>query len=133
DRVFAVLDRMPSIRDANDAVALTPASGHIELRDVSFSYDSDQPTLSEINLDIPSGATVAIVGPSGAGKSTIASLVMRLYDTGTGSVTIDGVDVRNMTSRSLRDNLAVVTQETFLLHALGPVILCRANPVASFA
>ena len=133
DRVFAVLDQMPSIRDADDAVALTPASGHIELRDVSFSYDSDQPTLSEINLDIPSGATVAIVGPSGAGKSTIASLVMRLYDTGTGSVTIDGVDVRNMTSRSLRENLAVVTQETFLFHTSVLENLRYAKPSATIA
>jgi ATP-binding cassette subfamily B protein len=133
ERVFGVLDRMPSIRDAEDAVALTPGGGHIELRDVSFSYDADHPTLSAINLDIPAGATVAIVGPSGAGKSTIASLVMRLYDADAGAVTIDGVDVRAMTSRSLRDNLAVVTQETFLFHTTVLENLRYAKPSASIA
>ena len=133
DRVFAVLDRMPSIRDASDAVAVTAMQGHIELRDVSFGYEGDHQALSQINLDIPSGATVAIVGPSGAGKSTIASLVMRLYDTDAGAVTIDGVDVRAMTWRSLRDNLAVVTQETFLFHTSVLENLRYAKPSASLA
>lgn len=116
ERVFGVLDRLPSIRDANSAIALTAPRGHIELRDVAFSYDGTEDTLTGINLEIPTGATVAIVGPSGAGKSTIAALVMRLYDASEGSISIDGLDVRDVTCRSLHDSIAVVTQETFLFH-----------------
>ena len=116
ERVFTVLDRMPSIRDGRNARVLTAARGRIELRGVSFSYEGTGETLSNINLEIPAGAKVAIVGPSGGGKSTIAALVMRLYDASAGSVTIDGLDVREVTGRSLHDNLAVVTEETFLFH-----------------
>jgi ATP-binding cassette, subfamily B, bacterial len=116
ERVFGIFDRLPSIRDARTAVTLPHPRGHIELRGVSFSYDGGDGTLADISLEIPAGATVAIVGPSGAGKSTIAALVMRLYDVSSGSVTIDGLDVRDVTCRSLHDSLAVVTQETFLFH-----------------
>ena len=133
ERIFGVLDRMPSIRDASGAIALPATRGHIALRGVSFSYDGTEDTLSQINLEIPAGATVAIVGPSGAGKSTIGSLVMRLYDVSEGSVAIDGVDVRDVTSRSLHDNLAVVTQETFLFHTTVLDNLRYAKPSASLA
>ena len=133
ERIFGVLDRMPSIRDASSAIALPATRGHIALRGVSFSYDGTEDTLSQINLEIPAGATVAIVGPSGAGKSTIGSLVMRLYDVSEGSVAIDGVDVRDVTSRSLHDNLAVVTQETFLFHTTVLDNLRYAKPSASLA
>jgi len=133
ERVFNVLDRIPTIRDADHAVAVAPARGHIELRHVSFSYDGDGRTLSDINLNIPSGATVAIVGPSGAGKSTIAALVLRLYDVGGGCITVDGVDVRGITSRALHESLAVVTQETFLFHASVLENLRYGNPSASRA
>jgi ATP-binding cassette subfamily B protein len=133
DRVFAVLDRLPSIRDARNAVALSNVRGDITLRDVSFAYEDGEETLSNINLDIPTGSTVAIVGPSGAGKSTIASLVMRLYDPTEGSVTIDGLDVRQVTSRSLHEQIAVVTQETFLFHASVLDNLRYAKPAATIA
>jgi len=133
ERVFGVLDRMPSIRDASNAIALPPTRGQIALRGVSFSYDGADDTLSQINLEIPAGSTVAIVGPSGAGKSTIASLVMRLYDACEGSVAIDGVDVRDVTLRSLHENLAVVTQETFLFHTSVLENLRYAKPSASRA
>jgi ATP-binding cassette subfamily B protein len=133
ERVFGVLDRMPSIRDARNAVALRSVRGRIEIRDVSFTYDDSDGTLSNINLEIPAGATVGIVGPSGAGKSTIASLVMRLYDPTRGSITIDGVDLRDVTSSSLRESIAVVTQETFLFHATVLENLRYAKPSASAA
>ena len=133
DRVFRVLDRMPSIRDANNAVALSSPRGDVELRGVRFSYDGTDETLSDINLRIPSGTTVAIVGPSGAGKSTIASLVMRLYDVCGGSVTIDSVDVRDIASGSLHEMLAVVTQETFLFHTSVLENLRYARPSATRA
>ena len=116
ERVFGVLDRLPSIRDARSAVTLPHPRGHIELRGVSFSYNGGDDTIADVSLEIPAGATVAIVGPSGAGKSTIAALLMRLYDVSSGSVAIDGLDIRDVTCRSLHDSLAVVTQETFLFH-----------------
>jgi ATP-binding cassette subfamily B protein len=97
-------------------VPLSAPRGEIELRDISFAYDGTDETLSGINLQVPAGATVAIVGPSGAGKSTVAALVMRLYDASHGAILIDGLDVREVTCRTLHDNLAVVTQETFLFH-----------------
>ena len=133
ERVFGVLDEMPSIHDARSAVALPTVCGRIDFRNVSFSYDGSDATLSAINLEVPAGATVALVGPSGAGKSTIASLVMRLYDASEGSVAVDGIDVRDVTSRSLHDNLAVVTQETFLFHTTVLDNLRYAKPSASLA
>jgi len=133
DRVFAVLDRLQSIRDARNATELSNVRGDIALRGVSFAYEDGEETLSNISLDIPAGSTVAIVGPSGAGKSTIASLVMRLYDTTEGSVTIDGLDVRQVTSRSLHQQTAVVTQETFLFHASVLDNLRYARPAATIA
>jgi ATP-binding cassette subfamily B protein len=131
ERVFAVLDRIPAIRDMPDAVPLRAVRGDIELRNVSFAYDGAEETLADINLRIPAGATVAIVGPSGAGKSTIAALVMRLYDACGGSISIDGIDVRHVTGRSLRDSLAVVTQETFLFHTTVLENLRYGKPAAT--
>jgi ATP-binding cassette subfamily B protein len=131
ERVFGVLDRIPAIADAKDAVPLPATGGDIELRGVSFSYDGKDQTLSDIDLHIPTGATVAIVGPSGAGKSTIAALVMRLYDASNGSISIDGVDVRHVTCRSLHDSLAVVTQETFLFHTTVLENLRYGKPAAT--
>jgi len=133
DRVFEVMDRVPSIRDASNAVALAPVKGRIELRNVSLAYDDSGKALSGIDLTIPAGKTIAIVGPSGAGKSTIASLVMRLYDSTEGTVTIDGVDVRAVSSASLRSSIAVVTQETFLFHTTVLENLRYGNPSASRA
>jgi ATP-binding cassette subfamily B protein len=131
ERVFAVLDRIPSIRDADGAVPLAAPRGEIELRDICFAYDGTDETLSGINLHVPAGATVAIVGPSGAGKSTIAALVMRLYDASHGSISIDGLDVREVTCRSLHDSLAVVTQETFLFHTTVLENLRYGKPAAT--
>ena len=131
ERVFAVLDRLPSIRESPDAVALSPVRGRIDLRGVSFSYDDRDATLAGIDLEIPVGTTVGVVGPSGAGKSTIAALVMRLYDPTEGSVSIDGIDVRHLTARSLRDSIAVVTQETFLFHTSVLDNLRYAKPTAT--
>jgi ATP-binding cassette, subfamily B, bacterial len=133
ERVFGVLDRMPAIRDASGAVTLKDPRGQIELRDVAFSYHGGDETIADINLDIPPGATVAIVGPSGAGKSTIAALVMRLYDASKGSISIDGFDVRDVTCRSLHDSLAVVTQETFLFHTTVLENLRYGRPSATVA
>jgi ATP-binding cassette, subfamily B, bacterial len=117
DRIFEVLDLVPSIVDAPGARALGRVSGEVVFEHVGFAYADRGETLFDIDLVIPEGKTVAVVGPSGAGKSTIASLVPRLYDPTSGVVRVDGVDVREVTLESLRANIAVVTQETFLFHA----------------
>ena len=133
DRVFDVLDRTPSIRDDRSATALPPAAGRIEFRNVSFAYDDSEPALTRIDLSIRPGMKVGIVGPSGAGKTTLVSLVTRLYDPTAGAVTVDGCDIRRVTQASLRANVAVVSQDTFLFHTTVLDNLRYGRPRASRA
>jgi ABC-type multidrug transport system fused ATPase/permease subunit len=114
ERIFNILDVPIDIEDAPDAATLPPVRGEIEFRDVVFGYYPERPVLHGLNLRIDAGQTVAIVGPTGAGKSTIASLLSRFYDVQGGAVLVDGHDVRHVTQRSLRNQVAVVLQEPFL-------------------
>jgi ATP-binding cassette subfamily B protein len=116
DRIFSVLDLEPAVGDAPDAKTLGRARGEVEFRKVSFSYGTDDTTLTNVDLDIKPGTFVAIVGPSGAGKSTLVGLLPRLYDPTSGAILVDGVDVRTVTLASLRAQIGVVTQETYLFH-----------------
>ncbi len=113
-RVFEIMDTEPGVQDAPDAVALPEADGRISFENVSFSYDGETPVLQNINLDIQEGEILALVGPSGAGKSTMFNLIPRFYDPKAGSVQIDGHDLRSITQQSLRDQMAIVPQETIL-------------------
>ncbi len=113
-RVFEILDTPPEILDAPGAQAFTRVEGRIQFDHVSFSYEERQQVLHDINLDIAPGEIVALVGPSGAGKSTIFNLIPRFYDPSAGSVRIDGIDLRGVTQKSLREQIAVVPQETLL-------------------
>jgi ABC-type multidrug transport system fused ATPase/permease subunit len=113
-KIYTVLDTDPDMLDAPDAVDLPEARGGVELRDVTFGYDPDKPVLHHIDLAIPAGRTIALVGATGAGKSTVIKLLARFYDPQTGQVLIDGHDLRRVTQRSLREQLAVVPQEAFL-------------------
>lgn len=113
-RVFQILDTKPQIEDAPHAQVLGRARGSIRFHDVHFAYDDRQPVLQGIDLRIAAGEIVALVGPSGAGKSTIFNLIPRFYDTKSGTVEIDDVDVRNITQASLRQQIAIVPQETML-------------------
>jgi ATP-binding cassette subfamily B protein len=106
----------PTVAESPDAVVLEPVDGRIELRGVTFGYDSKQPVLHEFDLVIEPGETLAVVGPTGAGKSTVAKLVTRFYDPDAGSVAIDGHDLRGVTLESLRRQLGVVPQEAFLFN-----------------
>lgn len=131
DRIFAVMDRTPEIRNAEDAVIPSRIVGDVEFRGVSLAYDDAGDVLSRINLNVPAGATIGLVGPSGAGKTSLVSLVMRLYDPTSGAVLVDGIDVRDLQIEALRERIAVVTQDTFLLNATVLDNLRYAKPAAS--
>lgn len=113
-RVFELLDAKPSIQDAPDAIQLTKSEGRVSFQNVSFSYNSDTEVLKKVSLEIKAGEILALVGPSGAGKSTIFNLIPRFYDPTSGSIQIDGTDLHEITQESLRDQLAIVPQETIL-------------------
>lgn len=114
DRVFEILDAEPVIKDRKDAVPLAKVRGGVEFRDVHFVYPDGSPALKGLSFSANPGETVALVGPSGAGKSTIFNLLLRLYDPLSGSVAVDGNDVRAFTGDSLRQATALVAQEALL-------------------
>jgi subfamily B ATP-binding cassette protein MsbA len=116
DRIFEILDRRPSIGNAPGAVKLEEFRDGIEFRDVSFAYNGEEPVLAGIDLAIRKGEVVAIVGPSGAGKTTLVDLLPRFYDPTRGGVVIDGIDLRKIDLRSLREKIGIVTQETILFN-----------------
>lgn len=115
-RVFAILDIKPAISDAPGAEVLPPFKDSIEFSQVRLRYDDGTEALTNINLHVPSGQTLAIVGPSGGGKTTLTNLVPRFLEVSGGAITIDGYDIRKVTMRSLRDNIAMVTQQTILFN-----------------
>ncbi len=114
ERLFEVLDTEPGIGDEADARDAQDVRGSVRFEDVHFAYKEDEPVLRGVDFDIPAGTTLAIVGPTGAGKSSILNLVSRFYDVDSGSVRLDGVDVRRYAQRSLRSRIAVVLQDVFL-------------------
>ncbi|MDQ2952510.1 MAG: ABC transporter ATP-binding protein/permease, partial [Chloroflexota bacterium] len=114
DRIFALLDTAPEVNDAPDAIALPPVDGHIQLDGVEFRYGEGPPVLEGVTTTFPRGQTTALVGPSGAGKTTLVNLVGRFYDPVAGSISVDGHDLRSVTMRSLRSQIAVVPQEPIL-------------------
>ena len=114
DRVFEVMDLDEKITDVPGAKPLPPIKGEVEFKDITFSYKEGQPALQHISLKAEPGQMIALVGPSGSGKSTIANLIPRFYDVDSGTITIDGHDIRQVTADSLRDQIGLVPQETML-------------------
>jgi ATP-binding cassette, subfamily B, bacterial MsbA len=115
DRILQVIDSEPQVKDKPNAKVLPEFRHEIEFREVSFGY-GDQQVLQDINLTIQKGKTIALVGPSGGGKSTLADLIPRFYDPTSGSILIDGHDIRDYTMESVRDKIGVVTQESILFN-----------------
>jgi ABC-type multidrug transport system fused ATPase/permease subunit len=130
-RVFELLDREPRLVSAPDAPALPPGAGRVEMRDVAFGYEDGGLVLSDIDLTVEAGRTVALVGPTGSGKTTLVMLITRLYDVTHGAVLVDGVDVRSVDAASLRREVAVVSDDAFLFSASLRDNIAYARPEAS--
>jgi ABC-type multidrug transport system fused ATPase/permease subunit len=131
NRLFQVLDREPRIESPPGAPPLPAGGGRVELRGVTLRYDGSAPALTEIDLDVEAGRTVALVGPSGSGKTSLVALISRLYDPSEGSVLLDGADVRSVDVASLRSQVAFVADDSFLFGASVADNIAYAQPEAS--
>lgn len=114
ERVFEIIDQEPEPKDTNDAYILNNVKGEVIFENVNFSYEENNPILKNISLAAKPGQTIALVGPTGAGKTTIINLLTRFYDIQSGTITIDGHNIRNITRNSLRSSLGIVLQDTYL-------------------
>ena len=116
-RFKEVVDIVPDIQDAEDAVAIDSTDGEIVFDNVSFNYDDDnEKVLKNVSFSIESGKTIALVGPSGGGKTTICSLIPRFYDVTEGSITLDGRNIKDITQKSLRQNIGIVQQDVYMFY-----------------
>ena len=113
-RFADIMRTAPTIQDAPEAVTMPKAKGDVRVEHVSFSYDGELPVLRDVSLDVKAGETVAVVGPSGGGKTTLCQLLPRFYEVSEGRITVDGMDVRDVTQASLRENIGIVQQDVFL-------------------
>lgn len=113
-RIFELIEEEPQVPDSPNAVVLGEAEGNVSLENVAFSYVPDKKLIENLNLSVKSGQRIAIVGPTGCGKTTLINLLMRFYDVDSGSISVDGNDIRNITRKSLRSNYGMVLQDTWL-------------------
>jgi ATP-binding cassette, subfamily B, bacterial MsbA len=132
ERVFDVLDVESEVVEKKDAVELPPVRDKIEFRNVSFRYDSQTVVLKNINLQVKTGEVLALVGSSGGGKSTLVNLLPRFYDVSNGAVTIDNTDIRDVTLKSLRSQIGMVTQQTILFNDTIRNNIAYGCPTATF-
>jgi subfamily B ATP-binding cassette protein MsbA len=132
ERIKEVIEVDDEMRDAPDARNAPKLRGDIDFEDVSFCYNSEQPILSDINLHVKAGTTVAIVGPTGSGKTTLINLVPRFYDVSKGAVKVDGVDVRKYKQRSLREQISLVLQDTVLFSGTIWENIAYGRPEANY-
>ncbi len=114
ERIFETIDEPVDVHDAEDAAELPPITGRVEFRDVCFSYDSKEEVLHHVSFTVEPGESIALVGPTGAGKSTIVSLISRFYDVDSGQILIDGEDISKVTLRSLRSQMGIMLQDSFI-------------------
>jgi ATP-binding cassette subfamily B protein len=114
ERIYEILDAESAVKEKPDAIELKEVKGHVRFEDVSFGYDSISPVLKHIDIDARPGEMVALLGPTGSGKSTVVNLMPRFYDVTGGRITIDGIDIRDVTLASLRRSIGIVQQDVFL-------------------
>ncbi len=130
-RIFALIDEEPQVPDSEEALVLTDAKGNVSLQDVSFSYVPEKKLIENFNLEVKPGQRVAIVGPTGCGKTTLINLLMRFYDVNSGSIKVDGTDIRDITRGSLRTSYGMVLQDTWLKAGTIRDNICTGKPDAT--
>ena len=130
-RIFALIEEEPQIPDAENAADLTDISGEVEIKDVSFSYLPEQKLIENFNLHVQPGQRIAIVGPTGCGKTTLINLLMRFYEVKSGQISVDKVDIKEMTRKSLRTGYGMVLQETWLKSGTIRDNICMGRPDAT--
>ena len=130
-RIFDLIDEEPQVPDAADARVLEEAQGNVDLKDVYFQYVPEKKLIQNFNLQVKPGQRVAIVGPTGCGKTTVINLLMRFYDVNSGSIQVDGTDIRDITRGSLRTNYGMVLQETWLRSGTIRDNICMGKPDAT--
>jgi ATP-binding cassette subfamily B protein len=131
ERFVEVLETKPEIVDKPDALEMEDLKGEIVLENVSFSYNNKQKVLNNINLRIPQGKTVAIVGPSGGGKTTLCNLIPRFYEIDSGKITIDGIDIKDLKMKSLRNSIGIVQQDVYMFSGTIKDNIAYGKPEAS--
>ena len=130
-RIFELIEKEPQLPDAESAKDLTKPEGKVSLREVDFRYVPDKPLIKNFNLDVKPGQRIAIVGPTGCGKTTVINLLMRFYDVDEGNISVDGTDIRDLTRKSLRSNIGMVLQETWLKAGTIKENICMGKPDAT--
>jgi len=131
ERIFEILDTQADIKDKDDALVMPPIEGHVQFDNVSFSYDGQTQVLSNVSFKVIPGETIALVGPTGAGKTTIINLISRFYEASDGKVTIDGLDVKDLTLQSLRNQMGIMMQDAFIFSGTIMDNIKYARPEAS--
>lgn len=131
-RFVDILEVTPEVLNSSNAIDLTDIKGQIDFKNVSFYYDKTNEVLNNINLTIPAGKTIALVGPSGGGKTTLCSLIPRFYDINTGQITIDNVDIKAVTLKSLRNAIGIVQQDVYMFAGTVLENISYGNPNATF-
>jgi len=131
-RISEIMDAIPDVSESEDPIPLGDCKGSVAFEDVNFSYEKNRTVIDHMSFSVPAGGRIGIVGHTGAGKSTIANLILRLYDTDEGKVCIDGIDVRDLSFKDIRDNIAIVSQETYLFYGSILDNIRYAKPEATF-
>ena len=130
-RIFEIIDRTPDVTESKKPVNVEKLNGEVELKKVTFSYEANRTVLKDVSFKVKSGEMIGLVGHSGAGKSTITNIITRLYDVNDGEVLIDGINVKDLSFKTLRSNIGMVLQETFLFSGTVAENIAYGNPGAS--